>query len=89
MRETSVLIIASLMSVCTGFGDPADDLNVATIIFLIDGKLVLLRPRKVQSSLGPPCSRRNPVHRLAKTRSSTICKCSQIGPSSTGRIFPA
>ncbi|KAM0787921.1 hypothetical protein ACM66B_006127 [Microbotryomycetes sp. NB124-2] len=28
------------------FGDPADDLNVATIIFLIDGKLVLLRPRK-------------------------------------------
>lgn len=29
-----------------GFGDPADDLNVATIIFLINGKLVLLRPRK-------------------------------------------
>ncbi|SPO24728.1 uncharacterized protein UTRI_01699_B [Ustilago trichophora] len=29
------------------FGDPIDDLTVATIIFLIDGKLVLLRPRKV------------------------------------------
>lgn len=29
-----------------GFGDPADDLNVATIIFLINGKLVLLRPRR-------------------------------------------
>ncbi|KAJ9478363.1 RIC1 domain-containing protein [Pseudozyma hubeiensis] len=29
------------------FGDPMDDLAVATIIFLIDGKLVLLRPRKV------------------------------------------
>ncbi|CBQ71761.1 conserved hypothetical protein [Sporisorium reilianum SRZ2] len=29
------------------FGDPTDDLAVATIIFLIDGKLVLLRPRKV------------------------------------------
>lgn len=29
-----------------GFGDPADDLNVATIIFLINGNLVLLRPRK-------------------------------------------
>lgn len=29
------------------FGDPMDDLSVATIIFLIDGKLVLLRPRKV------------------------------------------
>ncbi len=28
------------------FGDPIDDLAVATIIFLIDGKLVLLRPRK-------------------------------------------
>lgn len=28
------------------FGDPADDLNVATVIFLIDGKLVLLRPRR-------------------------------------------
>lgn len=28
-------------------GDPIDDLTVATIIFLIDGKLVLLRPRKI------------------------------------------
>lgn len=28
-------------------GDPAEDLIVATIIFLVDGKLVLLRPRKV------------------------------------------
>lgn len=28
------------------FGDPMDDLMVATIIFLIDGKLVLLRPRR-------------------------------------------
>ncbi|GJN88122.1 hypothetical protein Rhopal_001078-T1 [Rhodotorula paludigena] len=28
------------------FGDPADDLNVATIIFLISGRLVLLRPRR-------------------------------------------
>lgn len=31
---------------CAGFGDPADDLNVATIIFLINGSLVLLRPRR-------------------------------------------
>jgi hypothetical protein len=30
-------------------GDPADDLIVATIIFLVDGKLVLLRPRRVSS----------------------------------------
>ncbi|TIC19411.1 RIC1-domain-containing protein [Wallemia mellicola] len=28
-------------------GDPIDDLTVATIIFLIDGKLVLLRPRRI------------------------------------------
>jgi hypothetical protein len=33
----------------TGFGDPADDLNVATIIFLISGRLVLLRPRRAAS----------------------------------------
>ena len=31
----------------TDLGDPADDLIVATIIFLVDGKLVLLRPRRV------------------------------------------
>lgn len=32
-----------------GFGDPADDLNVATIIFLIQGQIVLLRPRRAAS----------------------------------------
>ncbi|BGP18933.1 hypothetical protein JCM10213_005480 [Rhodosporidiobolus nylandii] len=32
------------------FGDPADDLNVATIIFLISGRLVLLRPRRAASN---------------------------------------
>ncbi|WVO14603.1 hypothetical protein L204_102239 [Cryptococcus depauperatus] len=30
-------------------GDPADDLIVATIIFLIDSKLVLLRPRRART----------------------------------------
>ncbi|WVQ79751.1 hypothetical protein IAT38_001851 [Cryptococcus sp. DSM 104549] len=30
-------------------GDPADDLIVATIIFLVDGKLVLLRPRRART----------------------------------------
>lgn len=34
------------MSVCTGFGDPSEDLNFATVIFLIEGKLILLRPRR-------------------------------------------
>lgn len=32
------------------FGDPMDDLMMATIIFLIDGKLVLLRPRRASNS---------------------------------------
>jgi hypothetical protein len=32
-------------------GDPADDLIVATIIFLVDGKLVLLRPRRVSAAI--------------------------------------
>ncbi|GAA5879805.1 hypothetical protein JCM8547_005190 [Rhodosporidiobolus lusitaniae] len=32
------------------FGDPADDLNVATIIFLISGRLVLLRPRRAATN---------------------------------------
>jgi hypothetical protein len=32
------------------FGDPMDDLTVATIIFLVDGKLVLLRPRKAEDN---------------------------------------
>ncbi|OCF75666.1 hypothetical protein I204_02958 [Kwoniella mangroviensis CBS 8886] len=30
-------------------GDPVDDLIVATIIFLVDGKLVLLRPRRAKT----------------------------------------
>lgn len=32
------------------FGDPAQDLAVASIIFLVDGKLVLLRPRHVRGA---------------------------------------
>lgn len=31
------------------FGDPSNDLNHATIIFLIDGKVVLLRPGKSEA----------------------------------------
>ena len=30
-------------------GDPVDDLVVATILLLVGGKLVLLRPRKVRT----------------------------------------
>ncbi|KAJ1028728.1 hypothetical protein NDA16_001894 [Ustilago loliicola] len=41
-------------------GDPIDDLTVATIIFLIDGKLVLLRPRKVGGT-NRPNSIQNPL----------------------------
>ena len=32
------------------FGDPVDDLAVATVLMMVGGKLVLLRPRKVCSS---------------------------------------
>ncbi|GAA6025117.1 hypothetical protein JCM10207_000636 [Rhodosporidiobolus poonsookiae] len=32
------------------FGDPADDLNVATIIFLLSGRLLLLRPRRAATN---------------------------------------
>ncbi len=39
------------------FGDPIDDLAVATIIFLIDGKLVLLRPRRPGDRRQPDPSR--------------------------------
>jgi len=31
-------------------GDPVDDLAVATVLMMVGGKLVLLRPRKVRSS---------------------------------------
>lgn len=44
LRQEPHLISSTFLS--TGFGDPADDLNVATIIFLINGTLVLLRPRR-------------------------------------------
>jgi hypothetical protein len=29
-------------------GDPMDDLSVATVLMMVGGKLVLLRPRKVR-----------------------------------------
>lgn len=35
----------------TELGDPVDDLVVATILLLVGGKLVLLRPRKVHAPL--------------------------------------
>lgn len=32
----------------TELGDPVDDLAVATVLMVVGGQLVLLRPRKVQ-----------------------------------------
>jgi hypothetical protein len=32
-------------------GDPVDDLSVATVLMMVGGKLVLLRPRKVDKPL--------------------------------------
>lgn len=31
----------------TELGDPMDDLSVATVLMIVGGRLVLLRPRKV------------------------------------------
>ena len=33
-------------------GDPVDDLAVATVLMMVGGKLALLKPRKVRTSLG-------------------------------------
>lgn len=41
MRLNSTLIF-----VCAELGDPVDDLAVATVLMMVGGKLVLLRPRK-------------------------------------------
>ena len=46
-KRRSCIINHPLMS---DLGDPADDLVIATIIFLVDGKLVLLRPRRVSGT---------------------------------------
>jgi hypothetical protein len=32
-------------------GDPVDDLSVATVLMVVGGQLILLRPRKVRSSI--------------------------------------
>lgn len=34
-------------------GDPVEDLNVATVLMMVGGQLVLLRPRKVHLSTLP------------------------------------
>lgn len=44
-----MLRLSERLTLPLGLGDPADDLIVATIIFLVDGKLVLLRPRRAGS----------------------------------------
>lgn len=35
------------------FGDPADDLAVATVLMMVGGELVLLKPRKVHKTHVP------------------------------------
>jgi hypothetical protein len=37
------------MWMLTELGDPVDDLSVATVLMMVGGQLVLLRPRKVGS----------------------------------------
>jgi len=48
--DTPVIIIydrVKLVLTFTELGDPADDLAVATVLMMVGGQLVLLRPRKV------------------------------------------
>ena len=45
------LFLPSLLTPLLEFGDPVDDLAVATVLMMVGGKLVLLRPRKVRSAL--------------------------------------
>jgi len=54
-------------------GDPADDLIVATIIFLVDGKLVLLRPRRVRIRTPFESHTVTYKNRQQMTRFDTIC----------------
>lgn len=35
---------------CIEFGDPVDDLAVATVLMVVGGQLILLKPRKVSMS---------------------------------------
>lgn len=49
--RTSCQTGPGLISATTGFGDPSADLNFATVIFLIEGKLVLLRPSRVSRGI--------------------------------------
>jgi RAB6A-GEF complex partner protein 1 len=47
ISHDGILIIPFLL---LEFGDPADDLAVATVLMMVGGELVLLKPRKVHKS---------------------------------------
>jgi hypothetical protein len=52
-QKSEYIYISSWGPLMSGvdLGDPAEDLIVATIIFLVDGRLILLRPRRVSRSM--------------------------------------
>ena len=55
--QKRMMLFGRLVLVLTRFlelGDPVDDLAVATVLMMVGGKLVLLRPRKVRSSIVRP-----------------------------------
>jgi RAB6A-GEF complex partner protein 1 len=47
----NILVCLFISVLITGTGDPGEDAAVATIVFLLDGKLVLLRPSARGESL--------------------------------------
>ena len=50
MDDTGSDILIEFLSVVE-LGDPADDLAVATVLMMVGGELVLLKPRKVHEFL--------------------------------------
>jgi hypothetical protein len=68
--------MAVLKSGYVELGDPVDDLVVATILLIVGGRLVLLRPRKVRASPhSPSCfNQSNPPVRLARKKFDMTCK---------------
>ncbi len=47
-RELRLIRAHPFNSPVIDFGDPMEDLSVATVLMLIGGRLILLRPRKVK-----------------------------------------
>lgn len=70
-------------------GNPEVDLAVATVLMMVGGKLVLMRPRKVTASLKCYCPAlflTSQFYSLLLKRSNTICRSCTTGLSFVGSI---